>query len=141
MNKPALLFNLILTNGEEKSFSLYHNDFAFDYGFGAPLSELLDPNVLQASLRITGTENLSIINNFIFENYKELVNSDNIAEINFEIYREEHPECNQKFSFAKGTFDKLNIYYTNNEHGENMFMLSFNLFGSAKNFEGILTNG
>ena len=62
----------------------------------------------------------------------------------FEIYRENSPNCNQVFNFQKEIFSDLNIYYTNNSNGESRFILSFKLHApldDPESFKGILVNG
>lgn len=143
MNKPILFFNLILNNGEEKNFSLYEEQISFDYGIGDSV-RTTDENILQASLRIEGKNNLIEIEKFIFNNYKILTNINQIKKVTFEIHRENYPECNQTFNFEKEQFDDLSIYYTNNSFGENRFILSFKIIVPEEidqNFKGILNNG
>lgn len=145
MNKPNLFFSAILKDGTERHFSLYDNNFSFEYGIG-DVVRTTSENSLSASIRIEGIDNLIEVEKFIFNNYKELANAEEkIDQFNFEIYREDNSSSNQRFNFTQGSFKNFSIYYTNNSFGENRFLLSFELVipeeNNEENFKGFLING
>ena len=143
MNKPNLFFSAVLKDGTERHFSLYDNNFSFEYGIG-DVVRTTNENALSASIRIEGMSNLIEVEKFIFNSYKELANAEEkIDQFNFEIYRENNSSSNQKFHFEQGSFKNFSIYYTNNSFGENRFMLNFELVipEESENFKGFLING
>lgn len=124
MDRP----NLILTfsfkdDTPDAVLELYNEDFTFEYGFNSR-QDLFDTD-LQAVIRCI-RENEKIAQKFLFSNYRNLTQSDNLKEINIEIFRPDYEKVYDTFTFKEGTFRNLNFSYINGANEENFFVIIFN---------------
>lgn len=120
--------NLILTfkfkDGTPEATLNIHDDlFNFEYGMRDRWTEIKD---LQVILSINGKKGVDVAQKFLFANYRNISNTENLKEIVITIFRPEFEESNATFVFEEGTFSDLGFIYTNNEVGNNQFTLSFN---------------
>lgn len=136
----TLNLKLILKDQLSKEFSFNNDNFLFEYGLESERITLVkkDPFILQAKIETGDSENIKIIENFIFEIYSYI--QDGIDEIQININRLNNPEGNVSYNFKKNEFENFSIKYIDNNIN-NQYIISFNILPQASNEDEVNNNG
>lgn len=127
--KPTYTFTLILNDNTEKTFSLYNENFSFTYGISKEIWR--DQKNIVMQIETGSKDSINIIDAFVLDAYKHLINIEEIKEIKVVISREINPESSYKeYNLKVGEFGNFNIYYLNNVENSG-YVFSFDVLTPA----------